>query len=350
MNYDIINKIGEGSYSTVYKIKIDNDEYAMKKINIVGLTNNQKKYLLSEIKIISEHKSAYIIKFFGASIHDDHLHIIMEYTEHGTLDNYMKINKLNNNITWKFFGQLCAAVSYLHKNNIIHRDIKSSNILIDNNSNIKLIDFGVSKILNTYMKYTKSFVGTPLYMSPELFKNVLYDSKIDIWSLGIVLYQMTHESKLPFECKNFQELKIQINTPKIVVNNNILPEFKTIILKCIQSSPHKRIKIETLMSLKGVKQYLTKHDLKFYKNIHQIDKVPIHHNDWENIMKKLPTKLKKPTVQEKQCELLKNHSKFELIKLNERLLHIVTEKNKEIQKLNIENNELKIKLCNNEKD
>ena len=342
MNYDIIEKIGEGSYSTVYKIKISNDEYAMKKINMVRLTNNQKKYLISELKIISEHKSAYIINFFGALIHDEHLNIIMEYTKNGTLDNFMKNQKLNNNFIWRLFAQLCAAVYYLHKNNIIHRDIKSSNILIDNNNNIKLIDFGVSKILNNYMKYTKSFVGTPLYMSPELFKKVLYDSKIDIWSIGIVLYQMTHESKLPFECNNFQDLKLIINSPKIIFNSTLLTEFKNIIIKCIQPCPYKRMKIETLVSLKNIKQHLTQNDLKVYKVIRQVDKVPLNNSDWNKILKKLPNKLDKQSiVKTVNYDVFQNYSKYELMKLNQRLLDIVTEKNKEIQKLNEENNKLK---------
>jgi len=341
MNYDIIEKIGEGSYSYVYKIKIKEKMYAMKKINMIGLTRNQKKYLLSELKILSEHRSSYIIKFFKALIHDESLNIIMEYTPHGTLDNFMKNNDLKNEVIWKFFSQLCAAVLYLHKNNIIHRDIKSSNILIDQYNNIKLIDFGLSKILNNYMKYTKSFVGTPLYMSPELFKNVLYDSKIDIWALGVVLYQMTHESKLPFECKSFQEIKININSPNLIFNTTILQSFKKIILKCIEPSSYKRIKLDILISHKNIRVYLNNKDIKIKNHINQIDNIPLNNSDWNKILKNIPNKLNNVPVNE---IILEDIPKYELETLNQQLLDIISKKCKEIEELSVENEKLKKQL------
>ena len=350
MDYNIIEKIGEGSYSSVYKIKIKENSYAMKKINMIRLTRNQKTYLLSELKILSEHKSSYIIKFYKALIHDNSLNIIMEYTPHGTLDNFMKINLLTNEVIWKFFAQLCAAVLYLHKNNIIHRDIKSANILIDINNNIKLIDFGVSKIMNSYMKFTKSFVGTPLYMSPELFKNVLYDSKIDIWALGIILYQMTHASKLPFECKSFEQLKIHINHPKIEFHSTILRSFKNIIIKCIDASPHKRIKLDVLISHKNIKIYLNNKDIKIKNHINQIDNIPLHNSDWNKILKNIPNKLNIVPVNEIVVDNIKKKddiSKNELQELNERLLDIISEKCIEIEELNVENEKLKKELYSN---
>ena len=198
-HYQIVKQIGEGACSKVYHITHQKRDYAMKKVNLTGITNNQKKYLLSELKIISEHNSSFIIKFYNAFVQDDCLCIIMEYCSKGTLGNHIKQNNLTNDKIWKYFAQLCGSIMYLHNNNIIHRDLKSANILVDSNDNIKLIDFGVSKILNNYMKFTKSFVGTPYCMSPELLKNAFYDHKTDIWALGIILYQMTHNGKIPFQ-------------------------------------------------------------------------------------------------------------------------------------------------------
>jgi len=200
-HYQIVKQIGEGAYSKVYHVTYQKQNYAMKKVNLTGITNNQKKYLLSELKIISEHNSNFIIKFYNAFVKDDNLCIIMEYCSKGTLEKHIKTH-LSNEKIWKYFSQICGSIMYLHNNNIIHRDLKTANILIDTEDNIKLIDFGVSKILNNYMKFTKSFVGTPYCMSPELLKNVFYDHKTDIWALGIILYQMTHNGKNPFHCKN----------------------------------------------------------------------------------------------------------------------------------------------------
>jgi serine/threonine protein kinase len=351
MDYVIIDQIGKGSYSSVYKIKVNNKEYAMKKIEIFDLTSNQKIYILNELKIISKHKCAYIIKFYHAFIQENSINIIMEYSSNGTLDDYMKKNILDNATILKLFSQLCAATSYLHKNNVIHRDIKSSNILIDKENNVKLIDFGVSKILHKYMKFTKSFVGTPLYMGPELFKNVMYDCKIDTWSIGIVLFQMTHNTKLPFECKTFEELKLKINSPNIKYDKTILPLFKHIITKCIQPLPQKRIKLDALLSYKEIKEKLNVKKVNVEPHIYQVEKIPLHKDDWRNFLTHLPNHFKENDDSEENDDgeennykstLLKTHSKHYLIKLNQRLLDIITEKNKELEKLN---KELKKQLC-----
>lgn len=344
-HYNIVKQIGKGTFSAIYHVTYQNRDYAMKKVNLTGITNNQKKYILSELKIISEHKSDYIIKFYDAFVKNDNLCIIMEYCSKGTLESYLKRNcNLKNDKIWKYFSQLCGSVLYLHNNNIIHRDLKTANILIDSQDNIKLIDFGVSKILNNYMKFTRSFVGTTYCMSPELLKNSFYDHKTDIWGLGIILYQMTHNGKIPFQCKNIDQLRKNINK-KIEINDNINGAFKIIINKCIQLSPHKRIKLDVLVKHSEIKKNL-KGNLRNTKTIHQIDKVPTYEKEWMNIVNNIPNQLPTPSPVEKikreyNLEFMQHYSKDNLVHLNTRLINIITEKNMIILQLHNEIKELR---------
>ena len=111
---------------------------------------------------------------------------------------------LPESLIWSYFIQICYALEYLHKNNIIHRDIKTCNILVSHNNYIKVGDFGVSKILKKG-KLASTVIGTPVYMSPEIINSNLYDHKIDIWSLGCVLYEMIM-LKPPFNSKSIYHL------------------------------------------------------------------------------------------------------------------------------------------------
>ena len=333
--YQIVKQIGEGVCSKVYHVTYQKNDYAMKKVNLSGITNNQKKYILSELKIISEHSSNFIIKFYNAFVKDDSLCIIMEYCSKGTLENHIKKKKISNENIWKYFSQLCGSIMYLHNNNIIHRDLKTANILVDSNDNIKLIDFGVSKILNNYMKITKSFVGTPYCMSPELLKNVFYDHKTDIWALGIILYQMTHNGKIPFQCKNFDRLREKVNNCKFDIDPNVYGAFRVIIQKCIQVSPQKRLKLETLVKHSEIRKYLKDQSQNFDK-IKQIDHIPNYNQEWLNIVKKIPNKMPSPVEKKinlRNIDFMQNYSKDNLINLNSRLIDTVVEQKMIISKL-----------------
>ena len=335
-NYNIIQEIGHGAYSKVYKVQKNGQLYAMKKISLKNISNNQKKYLMSELKILSEHKCKYIIKYYDSFVLDDSINILMEYCAKGTLCEAIKNKKMTENSIWKYFSQLCYSIDYLHKNKVIHRDLKSTNILIDEHDNIKLIDFGVSKILNDYMTYTKSFVGTPYTMSPEILRNVFYDCKVDIWALGIILYELTH-NKMPFDCRTLIQLNQKILTGKYMLNDNINSNFKGIINRCLQTSPHKRIRLSEILKISSVKKF--KPITECFQKINQIDKIPTFTTEWKGIVNNIPKKL--PPEQEKKEQKIKqynrdfmlNYSKDNLIQLNNRLIDLLVEKDAIIQQL-----------------
>ena len=118
----------------------------------------------------------------------------MEHCDGGDL--YTKINRqrgrlLSEATVLGYFVQLCKAVQYIHDRKILHRDIKSQNIFVTRHKQLKLGDFGIARILNGPHDYARTCIGTPFYLSPEVWENKPYNSKSDLWAMGCVLYEMT---------------------------------------------------------------------------------------------------------------------------------------------------------------
>jgi serine/threonine-protein kinase ULK/ATG1 len=163
-----------------------------------------------EVDILSKLSHPNIIKLYESFYHNGILYIVLEKCKselHTILKNdYCDLSLETKN---KWIIQLLSGLLYLHKNNIIHRDIKSQNILVSDDDNIKIIDFGFSK----YFKIDKmmnTICGSPLFMSPELISGEKYNYKIDYWSMGLILYQII-TGVLPYHAKNILELKEKLN-------------------------------------------------------------------------------------------------------------------------------------------
>lgn len=134
--------------------------------------------------------------------------MVMEYVSNGNLYNYVQRKKrLDEKEACKYFVQTCEALQYLHENNVFHRDIKPENLLLDQNYNLKLCDFGWCAE-NIHLK-RKTFCGTYEYMAPEIVTDVAYDYTIDIWSVGVLLYELVH-GYAPFKGKEYKEISSNI--------------------------------------------------------------------------------------------------------------------------------------------
>lgn len=133
--------------------------------------------------------------------------IIMEYADGGDLNGMIKKfsqenKKIEEDTIWHWFIQILLAIKYVHSKKILHRDIKSQNIFLTKTGNVKLGDFGISKVLENTMDYAKTSLGTPYFLSPEICSGNKYNFKTDIWMIGCVLYELTCLKK-PFEGENF---------------------------------------------------------------------------------------------------------------------------------------------------
>ena len=204
--------IGKGKYSFIYKgiNKTNNNIVAIKEIyNIIN-----KEYIRSEIDIMRRLSHPNIVKFYDCIWKPTKIYLIIEYCNGGNLRGQSPNEKL--------IYQLLDVFLYLNKNGVIHRDIKPDNIFI-HNGNIKLGDFGFSKMVNKLgnINLNDTICGSPLYMAPEILRSDKYDNTGDIWSLGVVIYEL-YFGKHPYHCKTKEELyqKIIENSKDIEIDGN----------------------------------------------------------------------------------------------------------------------------------
>ena len=211
-DFQIISKLGEGAYSTVFKVKriIDNQIYALKKVKLLNLSEKEKENSLNEVRILASVKSNFVVSYKEAFFDekDNTLCIVMEFADCGDLYQQIVAHKktakfFEESDIWRIFIQLVKGLKALHDLKILHRDMKSANVFLFSNGCAKLGDLNVSKVARRGLGYTQT--GTPYYASPEVWKDKPYDHKSDVWSLGCVLYEMI-TLRPPFRAKDMEGL------------------------------------------------------------------------------------------------------------------------------------------------
>ena len=270
-----IKIIGSGSFGNVYLAKntLDNKLYAIKHMEKDKLSKllRSLKGIYREIDIQSRIEHENIVRILYTYEDKESFNLIMEYAPNGNLFHYIRKHKgLSESQTFQLFIQVVNAVYFLHKNDLIHRDIKPENILlfnnIDNNDNdnnnkednflVKLCDFGWCVKLDGEER--KTFCGTTEYMSPELIEHKIYSKEIDIWSLGILLYEMIHGYS-PFRPNKakFDEKEVFENIKKhnLKFGKNLSDRCKKLIYNLLAFNKNKRYKIEDIYNSEFVKYY-----------------------------------------------------------------------------------------------
>ena len=195
-NYTIIKELGKGTYGVVYKAKKNNDNniYVIKQISLEGLNQSQKNEVKLESKILKSIQSKYVVKYYESFEEDNKLNIVMEFCECGDLNEFIEMQKkskhlLKEDIIWKFFIKITLGLADIHKLKILHRDLKSLNIFLKQENDVRVGDLGVAKVLNNTF-FAKTFIGTPYYLSPEICEDKPYNDKSDVWALGCILYEL----------------------------------------------------------------------------------------------------------------------------------------------------------------
>jgi len=246
--YEIIEKLGEGGMGKVYRVfdnKID-EEVALKllKPEIASDEKNIKRFR-NELKYARKITHKNVCRMYHLGEADGALFITMEYVQGEDLKTSIRrLDLLSTGKVVFIIKQICKGLAEAHKHGVIHRDLKPHNIMIDKNGNARIMDFGIVRSLKTAgITQTGLMVGTPTYMSPEQAEGIAATPLSDIYSLGVILFELV-TGRVPFEGDTALTLAMKHKTAPVPdpreINAQIPEELSLVIFKCMEKDPAKR--------------------------------------------------------------------------------------------------------------
>ena len=243
------NCIGKGGFGEVWKVnhKKTGDVYVIKVLDKESLkAQNLISQLNLEIQIMYKAHHPHLMQLINHYEDDDNFFMIMPYASRGQLYTLLrKSTRFDQKTTAQFLRETISAVKYLHEHNVIHRDIKPENILLDHNYRVKLSDFGWSNFCEENEK-RKTFCGTPEYLSPEMVKKLPHDYRVDIWSLGVLLFECL-AGYPPFTGQSEEELFKNIRQLKIHWPIDFPPLAKNLVMKILKLNPKERPSLDEIL-------------------------------------------------------------------------------------------------------
>ena len=258
--YIIVKLLGEGAFGKAYLAKTDKDQnqYVIKQVIMAGLTDQEKREAFNEAVILKKLDHPNIIKFKEVFLQrkpKEALNIVTEFADGGDLNE--KIKQQNKkpfpeSQILDYITQICLAIQHIHGKKIIHRDLKSNNVFLMKSGIVKLGDFGISRAVKTWEK-AKTLVGTPYYLAPEIIENNPYDSKCDIWALGVLLYELM-TFQMPFNAISLPLLSIKIKRGVYKPpSSTYSKELRDLLKSLLTLDPDERPSINDILKLPLIK-------------------------------------------------------------------------------------------------
>ncbi|CAL1542346.1 unnamed protein product [Lymnaea stagnalis] len=250
-NWKRRDRIGRGAHGVVFEAIKDDAPIAVKEVSMYEEANSEKSVALyNEINILKCLRHDRIVRYFGHCTSNKDLFLFMEYIPGGSLEVYFKTNSpLQIQFIRDITKQTLQGVAYLHDNRMIHRDIKAANILMEERFQIKLADFGVSKMFQELSR-TATFIGTTRWMAPEMFTASTYSYEVDIWAVGCTVIQMLTGSP-PFPDKEEQQVTFHLIkqdlSPLYSLKNINSKETMDFLRSILKNDPKERPKAKTLL-------------------------------------------------------------------------------------------------------
>ena len=267
-DFTVLGTIGEGSFGKVSLVRHNKtgSQYAIKQISKLNKNNQEgKTYFRREIEIMYKIHQSNVVRLFNHFEDNEYCYFVMEYVENGNL--FCQPQWKNNHCflstdVAKIIKEVICAVYYLHNMNppIIHRDIKPENVLIDKDGVAKLTDFGWSNYVDS-KEIRSTYCGTPVYLAPEMIKEIGHDEHLDIWCIGVLLFELL-TGNVPFKGKDIQSLNNNILSLKISWPKDIDPIAKNLIFKILKPNPNERISLRDMLKHPFFKEKLDDDNLE----------------------------------------------------------------------------------------
>ncbi|XP_048455681.1 MAP/microtubule affinity-regulating kinase 3a isoform X9 [Rhincodon typus] len=248
-NYRLLKTIGKGNFAKVKLARhiLTGREVAIKIIDKTQLNPTSLQKLFREVRIMKCLNHPNIVKLFEVIETEKTLYLVIEYASGGEVFDYLVAHgRMKEKEARAKFRQIVSAVQYCHQKQIVHRDLKAENLLLDADMNIKIADFGFSNEFTVGSKLD-TFCGSPPYAAPELFQGKKYDGpEVDVWSLGVILYTLVSGS-LPFDGQNLKELRERVLRGKYRIPFYMSTDCENLLKRFLVLNPSKRGTLEQIM-------------------------------------------------------------------------------------------------------
>ncbi|KAH3765454.1 kinase family protein [Pelomyxa schiedti] len=261
--YRETDRLGAGTYAVVYKATDSNGtvvavkEMDLRKLPTGPTGDHVKRHLLQEIEVMKQVRDPNVVSLYDSRYdrRQEILFVVIEFCNSKDFAAYLRARSapLPEAECLYFLRQFAAGLKALHAANIIHRDLKPANLLIHKDTNgltLKIADFGFARVLATENSMSQTICGSPLYMAPEVLNLQHYTSKVDLWSVGVILYEML-SGRQPFPASNPIELARVIQDTDVIKKTstlNVHPLCRDLITKLLQKDPDRRISWESFFS------------------------------------------------------------------------------------------------------